>query len=81
MGHFLAATFYRNTHPWKVLIMSSRTLSSSASVSLPLSKRLAIAAGSCLLGVLLIFFAGFSHIEAMHNAAHDTRHSAAFPCH
>ncbi|WP_205547668.1 CbtB domain-containing protein, partial [Pseudomonas carnis] len=23
----------------------------------------------------------FSHIEAVHNAAHDTRHSAAFPCH
>ncbi|MCY1404800.1 cobalt transporter subunit CbtB (proposed) [compost metagenome] len=61
--------------------MSSRTLSSSASVSLPLSKRVAIAAGCCLLGALLIFFAGFSHIEAVHNAAHDTRHSAAFPCH
>lgn len=61
--------------------MSSRTLSSSASVSLPLSKRLAIAVGACLLGTLLIFFAGFSQIEAMHNAAHDPRHSAAFPCH
>ncbi|WP_419789743.1 CbtB domain-containing protein [Pseudomonas carnis] len=36
------------------------------------------------LGVLykrLVYFAGFSHIEAVHNAAHDTRHSAAFPCH
>lgn len=74
-------SFYRSVNPWKVLIMSSRTLSSSDSVSLPLSKRLTIAVGSCLLGALLIFFAGFSHIEAMHNAAHDTRHSAAFPCH
>jgi cobalt transporter subunit CbtB len=28
-----------------------------------------------------VYFAGFSHIEAVHNAAHDTRHSSAFPCH
>ena len=25
--------------------------------------------------------AGFSHIEAIHNAAHDVRHSLGFPCH
>jgi cobalt transporter subunit CbtB len=24
---------------------------------------------------------GFSHLGAFHNAAHDTRHSNAFPCH
>ncbi|TBU92087.1 cobalt transporter [Pseudomonas dryadis] len=59
--------------------MSTSTL--SASVPLPLSQRLLLAMGSCLLGAALIFFAGFSHIEAVHNAAHDTRHSAAFPCH
>ena len=61
--------------------MSSSALSSSASVTLPLSQRLLLAVGSCLLGAALIFVAGFSHIEALHNAAHDTRHSAAFPCH
>jgi cobalt transporter subunit CbtB len=33
------------------------------------------------LGVLILFGVGFSHIEALHNAAHDTRHSAGFPCH
>ena len=47
----------------------------------PLSKRLAIAIGASLLGLSLVYFAGFSHIEAVHNAAHDTRHSSAFPCH
>ncbi|MCC6077177.1 CbtB-domain containing protein [Pseudomonas sp. GCM10022188] len=61
--------------------MSSSALSSSASVSLPLSQRLLLAVGSCLLGAALIFVAGFSHLEVVHNAAHDTRHSAAFPCH
>jgi cobalt transporter subunit CbtB len=29
----------------------------------------------------LVYFAGFSHLELVHNAAHDTRHSAGFPCH
>ena len=28
-----------------------------------------------------IWGVGFSHIDAVHNAAHDTRHSNAFPCH
>jgi cobalt transporter subunit CbtB len=32
-------------------------------------------------GLLIIGFVGFSHIEAVHNAAHDTRHTNAFPCH
>ena len=34
-----------------------------------------------LLGVVIIGFAGFSHLDAVHNASHDTRHSTAFPCH
>ncbi|MBD8120741.1 CbtB-domain containing protein [Pseudomonas lutea] len=45
------------------------------------SQRLVAAAGAMLLGAFLVYFAGFSHIDAVHNAAHDTRHSSAFPCH
>jgi cobalt transporter subunit CbtB len=26
-------------------------------------------------------FVGFSQIDVVHNAAHDVRHSNAFPCH
>lgn len=59
----------------------SSTLTQSTTSSSALSQRLPVAIGSCLLGALLIFFAGFSHVEAVHNAAHDARHSAAFPCH
>jgi cobalt transporter subunit CbtB len=33
------------------------------------------------LGALVIWVVGFSHVEAVHSAAHDTRHSNAFPCH
>jgi cobalt transporter subunit CbtB len=36
---------------------------------------------SALLGIFVIGFTGFSHIEAVHNAGHDYRHSMAFPCH
>ena len=39
------------------------------------------AAMAILLGVFIIGAAGFSHIDVVHNAAHDTRHSNGFPCH
>lgn len=34
-----------------------------------------------VLGVFFVWGVGFSHIDAVHNAAHDTRHANAFPCH
>ncbi|MFC3675842.1 CbtB domain-containing protein [Ferrovibrio xuzhouensis] len=36
---------------------------------------------AAFLGVFLLWGVGFSHIDVLHNAAHDTRHSNAFPCH
>ncbi len=32
-------------------------------------------------GLAIIFAVGFIPTEAAHNAAHDTRHALAFPCH
>jgi cobalt transporter subunit CbtB len=32
-------------------------------------------------GALLIYGVGLAQPSALHAAAHDTRHSAAFPCH
>jgi cobalt transporter subunit CbtB len=34
-----------------------------------------------LLGTFIVGGVGFSHIAAVHNAAHDYRHSMGFPCH
>ncbi len=34
-----------------------------------------------LLGAFIVLSAGFAPIGAIHDAAHDTRHSFAFPCH
>ena len=40
--------------------------------------QLAIAA---LLGIFIVGVLGFSHMDVVHNAGHDYRHSMAFPCH
>jgi cobalt transporter subunit CbtB len=64
--------------------MSIRNITSGAiadTAAITQRQRLIAALSAAALGVCLVYFAGFSHIEAVHNAAHDTRHSAAFPCH
>ncbi|ACI57964.1 cobalt transporter subunit CbtB [Rhizobium leguminosarum] len=43
--------------------------------------RLLHSAIAACLGLVIVGFVGFSHIEVVHNAAHDTRHANAFPCH
>ena len=60
--------------------MNSTTARHTTAISTQ-SQRLAAAIGAALLGAALVYLAGFSHIAAVHNAAHDTRHSSAFPCH
>jgi len=61
--------------------ISNTTCAIAGSTATTQSQRLAAALSAAILGVCLVYFAGFSHIDAVHNAAHDTRHSAAFPCH
>jgi cobalt transporter subunit CbtB len=36
---------------------------------------------SVLLGVFVLLGVGFAGSTTIHNAAHDTRHAFAFPCH
>jgi cobalt transporter subunit CbtB len=40
-----------------------------------------LAALAVLVGAFMILGVGFAHPEAIHNAAHDSRHSMGFPCH
>lgn len=37
--------------------------------------------GALGFGVVMLFAVGFTPMDAAHNAAHDTRHALAFPCH
>lgn len=52
----------------------------SATMTVSQSAKL-IAALALLSGLGIVYLTGFSHADAVHNAAHDTRHSMAFPCH
>ena len=60
------------------------TLSASATQVDAISRRASAvvqAVAAMLLGALVIGAAGFSHLDVVHNAAHDTRHANGFPCH
>lgn len=37
--------------------------------------------GAFLLGMVVLYGAGFVQTSAVHNAAHDMRHALGFPCH
>lgn len=60
--------------------MQTATTTTQSYVRLSQSRRM-IAAATLLFGVGLVFLTGFAHSQAVHNAAHDTRHAMAFPCH
>lgn len=38
-------------------------------------------AAAFLLGMVILYGAGFASSAAVHNAAHDGRHAQGFPCH
>ena len=59
------------------LSLSVRPAAAPASASQ--ARAAALAAG--LLGVFILFGVGFAGPSTIHNAAHDSRHSFAFPCH
>jgi len=40
-----------------------------------------VALMSVSVGLLLVYLIGLSHPMAIHNAAHDVRHTMSFPCH
>ncbi len=53
-------------------------------IARPKSGLLAIAlpvVTAALLGAVIIYGVGFSHLAAAHNGAHDSRHANVFPCH
>ena len=53
------------------------------SATLPVEQQEAVRYGvlAILLGIVFVGVAGFAPLEAIHDAAHNTRHAVAFPCH
>ena len=58
-------------------------MSMTRSVALPGTQREALRYGiaAILLGIVFIGITGFAPIQAIHDAAHNTRHAISFPCH
>ena len=61
--------------------MDTKTIDTKTIDAKSSSKQLVTGALLFSLGFALLYFSGFSSLHAVHNAAHDARHSAAFPCH
>lgn len=61
--------------------MSSEVQAIGEAGAAGLGARLMAAVVAATLGAFIVFGVGFAHPEAIHNAAHDSRHSFAFPCH
>jgi cobalt transporter subunit CbtB len=62
------------------------TLRSTTTASIPGAQTLGVTArwpafATLSLGLVVLYFIGFSPIMRAHNAAHDTRHANGFPCH
>jgi len=58
----------------------NNSLAQEQSITIATSKNLQLFAAAAL-GIVILFGVGFAPMDMAHNAAHDTRHSVAFPCH
>ena len=47
----------------------------------PAARTAVAAMVAALLGLFILYGVGFANPATLHNAAHDARHSFAFPCH
>lgn len=62
--------------------MSTQTTAQNSTISVSASQStLMQTLGALGFGVIMLFAVGFAPMDVAHNAAHDTRHSLAFPCH
>ena len=59
--------------------MNTQTAVNTANISI--SQRLVAGVLALFIGLALVGGVGFASDMAIHNGAHDTRHSLGFPCH
>jgi cobalt transporter subunit CbtB len=59
---------------------ATHTKTTTAQTTITQSRRV-IAMATLLFGLGLVFLTGVANSATDHNAAHDTRHAMAFPCH
>lgn len=61
--------------------MNSQVSASQSATTTTASSTLVQTVSALAFGAVIIFAVGFLPMDAAHNAAHDTRHAMAFPCH
>jgi len=61
--------------------MSIQVSSNQQTLTTPVASTLAQNLAALTFGAIVLFAVGFLPTAVAHNAAHDTRHSLAFPCH
>ncbi|WP_053981241.1 CbtB domain-containing protein [Marinagarivorans algicola] len=61
--------------------MTMHTIVDSQVYSKPITAVLIQNAAVFTFGAIMVLAVGFMPMSAAHNAAHDTRHALAFPCH
>jgi cobalt transporter subunit CbtB len=60
--------------------MHANTIHASAS-AVAINETLMARILAAAFGAAMLFTVGFAYSTPVHNAAHDTRHTLAFPCH
>ena len=61
--------------------MSTQSATSQSLVSHSKASVITQNISALVFGAIVLFAVGFMPMDAAHNAAHDTRHAIAFPCH
>ena len=61
--------------------MMNPTYSRTGLQAAPDTRRLLPALAAAMLGVVILSGVAFANSDTINNAAHDSRHAAAFPCH
>ncbi|MCB1971764.1 MAG: CbtB-domain containing protein [Geminicoccaceae bacterium] len=59
------------------------TIPASSALSAASGRAAALPAilAALMLGIVVLYGAGFAGADVLHNAAHDTRHALGYPCH
>jgi len=61
--------------------MTTRSINAAGSATRSAAQTAVAAFAAILLGSFLLYGVGFAQPQQIHDAAHDARHSFAFPCH
>lgn len=61
--------------------MTAQVTKQATGLTCPRTSLLLQSAVALTFGIVILFAVGFAPLEAAHSAAHDVRHTLAFPCH